>query len=54
MAFCICNGLLASAGINETEKELWTVGANAYKVNQIMSVQDLMNELTQVKELAPV
>jgi nitronate monooxygenase len=43
--FCICNGLLASVGHEEKEFPLWTVGTNAYRVNKIVSVKTLMNEL---------
>lgn len=44
--FCICNGLLSSAGYNpEDEQPLYTVGTNAYRVNKIYPVKDLMDEL---------
>lgn len=44
--FCICNGLLSAANYNNTEeKNLYTVGQNAYKVDRIMSVHELMQEL---------
>lgn len=44
--FCICNGLLSSAGYNPAEEEaLYTVGTNAYRVDKIMSVRNLMREL---------
>jgi len=43
--FCICNGLLASAGYNPTEPPLYTVGTNAYRVNKIVPVAELMKEL---------
>ncbi len=44
--FCICNGLLSSAGYNpDKEKPLYTVGTNAYRVDRILSVKELMNEL---------
>ena len=47
--FCICNGLLSSAGYNpDKEKPLYTVGTNAYRVDRIMSVHELMNELKGV------
>ena len=47
--FCICNGLLSSAGYNpDKEKPLYTVGANAYRVDRLMSVHELMNELKGV------
>lgn len=44
--FCICNGLLSSAGFEPgKEPELYTVGALAGMVDRIMSVADLMKEL---------
>ena len=46
-SFCICNGLLSSAGYNpDTEEPLYTVGANGYRVNRIMAVKELMDELS--------
>lgn len=45
--FCICNGLLSSAGYNPDEEEpLYTVGSNAYRIDKIVSVQTLMDDLT--------
>jgi nitronate monooxygenase len=45
--FCICNGLLSSGGYNpDKEESLFTVGSNACRVNKIISVKALMNELT--------
>ena len=45
--FCICNGLLSSSGYNPAEEEaLYTVGTNAYRIDKIISVKTLMNELT--------
>lgn len=45
-SFCICNGLLSSAGYNrDAEEPLFTVGANAYRVDKIVSVQALIDEL---------
>ncbi len=45
--FCICNGLLSSSGYNSTEEEpLYTVGSNAFRIDKIISVKTLMNELT--------
>jgi len=45
--FCICNGLLSSAGYNQDKEEpLYTVGTNAYRVDRILSVKSLMAELT--------
>ncbi len=44
--FCICNGLLSSAGYNsEEENPLYTVGTNAYRVDKILTVKELMDEL---------
>ena len=45
--FCICNGLLSSAGYNpETEEPLYTVGTNAARIDRIVTVKELMDELT--------
>jgi nitronate monooxygenase len=45
--FCICNGLLSSGGYNPAEEEaLYTVGSNAFRVDKIVSVKTLMQELT--------
>jgi nitronate monooxygenase len=45
-SFCICNGLLSSAGYNpDAEEPLYTVGANGYRVDKVMTVKDLMDEL---------
>jgi len=45
--FCICNGLLSSAGFNSDKEEaLYTVGTNACRIDKIMSVKALMDELT--------
>lgn len=44
--FCICNGLLSSAGYNPQEEEpLYTVGTNASRIDRIVSVKTLMDEL---------
>jgi nitronate monooxygenase len=44
--FCICNGLLSSAGYNPDEElPLYTVGVNASKVDRVVSVRELMEEL---------
>lgn len=44
--FCICNGLLSSAGYNpDKEEPLYTVGTNAPRIDRIMSVKELMDEL---------
>ena len=53
--FCICNGLLSSAGYNPfSEEPLYTVGANGYRVERILSVKSLMDELTSgVAETVP-
>jgi len=44
--FCICNGLLAATNCNKNEKELYTVGHNAYKIDRLLSVKELMLELS--------
>jgi nitronate monooxygenase len=45
--FCICDGLLSSSGYNSHEEEpLYTVGSNASRVDKILPVRTLMNELT--------
>jgi len=52
-SFCICNGLLSSAGYNpQTEEPLYTVGVNGYRVNRIISTKDLISELVGKKEIA--
>jgi nitronate monooxygenase len=44
--FCICNGLLSSAGYNsEKEESLYTVGTNASRIDKIVSVKTVMDEL---------
>jgi nitronate monooxygenase len=44
--FCICNGLLSSADYNPREEEpLYTVGTSAYRVDRIVPVKALMDEL---------
>ena len=51
--FCICNGLLSSAGYNpDKEESLFTVGTNASRVDKIVPVKSLMDELAG-KVLAP-
>jgi nitronate monooxygenase len=53
--FCICNGLLSSAGYNPHEEEpLYTVGVNGYKVDRVLTVKELMDELTGAQEAARV
>lgn len=45
-SFCICNGLLSSGNYNpEREEPLYTVGVNAYKVDSILPVKAIMDEL---------
>jgi nitronate monooxygenase len=49
--FCICNGLLSSAGYNSDQEEaLYTVGTNASRIDKIISVKTLMDELTGTRE----
>ena len=46
-SFCICNGLLSSAGYNpDAEEPLYTTGANGYRIDRIMTVRELMDELS--------
>ena len=44
--FCICDGLRAAIGLAPGEPPMYTVGANAYRVKEIISVAQLMGELT--------
>lgn len=46
--FCICNGLGAACRLYLDEMSLWTVGANGWRVNRILSVKELMNRLKGV------
>ncbi len=53
-SFCICNGLLSSAGYNpEKEEPLYTAGATAWRVDRITTVKNLMDELTGATAQAP-
>lgn len=47
--FCICNGLGASSDLYFDELPLWTVGENAWRVNKILSVKELMDRLKGLK-----
>ncbi len=53
--FCICNGLLAAINLNNLEeKELYTIGATGYRINEIVSVHELISELTSnIKHIQP-
>ena len=42
--FCICN-VLINAAQNGTPYQLWTVGTNAYRVNDIVSAVERMKEI---------
>jgi nitronate monooxygenase len=45
--FCICNALLSAAGCNDTpDLPVFTVGANAARVDRIIPVDQLIDELT--------
>ena len=48
--FCICEGLSTAAGHNpnQSSNPIYTVGANAARVDRIMSVNELMDELTGI------
>jgi nitronate monooxygenase len=43
--FCVCNGLLSSGGFGSGEEPLYTVGSTANRVDRVMSVKELMDEL---------
>jgi nitronate monooxygenase len=46
--FCICNGLLASAGYSPEEYfSLYTAGSNAWRVNEIVTAKAVIDELKQ-------
>lgn len=45
-SFCICNTLLAAAGCPASALPVFTVGTNAARVDRILSVDQLMDELT--------
>jgi nitronate monooxygenase len=50
--FCICNGLLSSAGYNgDREEPLYTVGTNGFRIDRISSVKDIIDELTGANQL---
>jgi len=42
---CICDGLRAAVGLAPGEPPLYTVGSNAYRVDKILTVAELMREL---------
>ena len=42
---CVCSELMSSAGYDSTEPPLYTVGTNAYRVKEILSVPKLMRQL---------
>jgi nitronate monooxygenase len=45
--FCICNGLLTSAGVQaDSRGGLYTVGTNAERIDKIVSTKELMAELS--------
>jgi nitronate monooxygenase len=45
-SFCMCNGLLSSAGIGSVgEEPLYTAGASVWRVDRILPVGELMAEL---------
>lgn len=47
ISFCICNGLLSSAGYNaELEEPLYTAGATAWRIDRTITVKELMAELS--------
>jgi nitronate monooxygenase len=44
-SFCICNTLLSAAGCPASALPIFTVGTNAARVDRILSVNELMDEL---------
>jgi nitronate monooxygenase len=46
--FCICNVLLSAQGFTDKEEPIFTVGQRAHLVDRILSVDELMDELTGV------
>ncbi|AEB09530.1 NAD(P)H-dependent flavin oxidoreductase [Desulfobacca acetoxidans] len=44
-SFCICNVLLSAHGFTDREKPIYTIGQRGYLVDQILSVDELMDEL---------
>jgi nitronate monooxygenase len=50
--FCICNGLLSAVNLANGEKNLYTVGQSAYRINKILSVKELMSELQGIPYVA--
>ena len=48
-SFCICNALLSAVGVNDTDDlPVFTVGAAAWRVDRIMRVNELIDELTGI------
>jgi nitronate monooxygenase len=47
--FCICNGLLSSAGNCPQEEPLYTVGLNGYRIDKLTNVKAVMDELKGIK-----
>ncbi len=45
--FCICDALRAAIGLAPGEPPMYTVGSNAYRIQKIISVAELMKELTE-------
>ena len=43
--FCICNGLLAATDVPTDKKPLWTVGARAGEITEILSVDQIMDRI---------
>ncbi len=46
--FCICNVLLSAHGFTDEEEPIYTVGQRAHLVDRILTVDELMDELTGV------
>jgi nitronate monooxygenase len=53
-SFCICNGLLSSGGYNgDVEEGLYTTGSNAWRIDRISTVREIMAELTSSPVATP-
>lgn len=47
--FCICNTLLSAQGFTDEEEPIYTIGRRGHLVDRILSVDELMDELTGLK-----
>ena len=53
-SFCICEGLLSAGGYDADEQEpLYTTGTSAARVDRVLPVAELMDELAGVRDALP-